>query len=121
MKQDYYHFLPQESNTSAPAAEVLAEECGEPIEWDQCDPIVQVHMPGAGHNHQLLWLGGQVECLLAPVQGMGMFAGHEHHGAGRDGVDVGERVEVQELHGARARTAGRLCQCGALWKGLYNI
>ena len=47
--------------------QLLLEERGEFVERDQVDPVVQIHMVGAGDNQQLLRFARQPKRFLAEL------------------------------------------------------
>src|SRR3954451_9055408 len=82
---------------------VLGEEGRQLIERDDVHAVVEVDVPRVRDDEQLLRLGGEPVGVLAELDGMGLLARDEQERAGRNRLDVVERIEVHELDVAGER------------------
>src|SRR3954447_24592209 len=77
--------------------QVLSEEGRQLIERDKVHAVVEVDVPGVRDDEQFLRLGGELVGVFAELDGMGLLARDEEQRAGRNRLDVVERIEVHEL------------------------
>ena len=85
---------------SAPLTTILQippEETAKSVKGDELHTVVEVHMASTRDPYQFLWLGSTIISILAEFARMGLIARDKEQGSGRDGSDVIERVEVEEL------------------------
>src|SRR4051794_33115509 len=89
--------------------QVVSEERRQLIERDDVHAVVEVDVPRVRDDEQLFRLGGELVGVLAELDGMGLLARDEEQRAGRNRLDVVERIEVHELDVAgQGRMRGQL-------------
>src|SRR5215213_7868526 len=112
--------LPHEPERPEASAsfQIRFEERLQLVEGDQLHPVVEIDVAGPRDDEQFLRFGGPLVGVFAELPGMCLVARDEEHGAGRDRLDVLERVEVQELDVARqgrVRRQFRRCTFGGVF------
>lgn len=70
--------------------EVVLEERGQLVEGDEIDAVIEIHVTGAGNDHQFLGLAGKPVALFAELPGMCLLARDEEHRTRRNRLDVRE-------------------------------
>src|SRR5215212_8903587 len=90
--------LPHEPERPEASAsfQIRFEESLQLVEGDQLHPVVEIDVAGPRDDEQFLRLGGSLVGVFAELPGMGRLPSDEEHGAGRDRLDVLERVKIHE-------------------------
>ena len=79
------------------------------VERDELHAVIEVDVAGVRDDDQFLRLAGELVGVFAELEGMGLIAGDEEQRAGRNRLDVVERIEVHELDVAgQGRMRGQL-------------
>lgn len=86
---------------------VSFEEAAKFVKGNKLHTVVEIDVAGTRDPDQLLGLGSTPVGILAELARVSLVTGDEEQGTGRDGVDVIEGVEVEELYLARARRVSR--------------
>ena len=74
---------------------MFSEEGGERVEWDEVEPVVQIHMARSRNDVKLLGFGCQPVGIFAVIFRMRLFSGDEQDRAAGNRADVLKWAELE--------------------------